>query len=189
MVGWPNAVFRITLAVLRPTPGSASSASRLSGTSPPYCSIRILHVAITFFAFVRNNPMVLMYSVTPSSPSASTLAGVLATGYMRRIALFTETSVACADSITEISNSNGDSCSSSVVGCGFRLCSVSKIARRFVGFIVFRSCFRYLGYQGYLVRGQGRSPVSNFCRRHLCESCRAGVAELPLHRSAPEPPG
>ena len=30
IVGWPNAVFRITLAVLRPTPGSASSASRSS---------------------------------------------------------------------------------------------------------------------------------------------------------------
>ena len=38
IVGCPNAVLRMTLAVLRPTPGSASSASRSAGTWPP-CSL------------------------------------------------------------------------------------------------------------------------------------------------------
>ena len=42
MVGSPKAMFSTTLAVLRPTPGSASSASRSRGTSPPCCSIRML---------------------------------------------------------------------------------------------------------------------------------------------------
>ena len=37
MVGSPNAMLSTTLAVLRPTPGSASSASRVRGTCPP-CS-------------------------------------------------------------------------------------------------------------------------------------------------------
>ena len=53
MVGSPNAVFRITLAVLRPTPGSASSSSRVRGTAPSWRSIRSLQVAIRFFALVR----------------------------------------------------------------------------------------------------------------------------------------
>ena len=34
IVGWPNAVFSTTFAVLRPTPGRLSSASRSAGTSP-----------------------------------------------------------------------------------------------------------------------------------------------------------
>ena len=37
MVGSPNAMLSTTFAVLRPTPGSASSASRVRGTCPP-CS-------------------------------------------------------------------------------------------------------------------------------------------------------
>ena len=35
IVGSPKAVFKTTFAVLRPTPGSASSASRSRGTTPP----------------------------------------------------------------------------------------------------------------------------------------------------------
>jgi len=37
LVGWRKAMLRTTLAVLRPTPGSSSSAARSSGTLPP-CS-------------------------------------------------------------------------------------------------------------------------------------------------------
>ena len=39
MVGWPNAMLSTTLAVLRPTPGSLTSWSRSSGTSPPWSRI------------------------------------------------------------------------------------------------------------------------------------------------------
>jgi hypothetical protein len=60
MVGWPKAVLRTTLAVLRPTPGKASSASRDSGTSPPCSSIRMRQVSMTFLALVRYRPMVWM---------------------------------------------------------------------------------------------------------------------------------
>ena len=52
LVAWPNAVFRITFAVLRPTPGRASSNSRDSGTWPPCCSISARQVAMTFLALV-----------------------------------------------------------------------------------------------------------------------------------------
>jgi hypothetical protein len=77
IVGWPNAVFSTTFAVLRPTPGSACSASRSAGTSPPCFSSRIRESATTFFALVRNRPMVLMYSSTPATPSFAMLSGVL----------------------------------------------------------------------------------------------------------------
>ena len=56
-VGCPNAVFRITFAVLRPTPGSASSAVRLAGTWPPCRSISAWQVAITFFALLCHRPI------------------------------------------------------------------------------------------------------------------------------------
>lgn len=64
---------------------------------------------MTFFALLLNRPMVLMYSFSPSSPSARIDAGVLATGYSFAVALLTLTSVACADRMTAISSSNGDS--------------------------------------------------------------------------------
>ncbi len=57
IVGSPKAVFRITLAVLRPTPGSASSALRSAGTCEPWRSISSAQVAITFFALLLNRPM------------------------------------------------------------------------------------------------------------------------------------
>ena len=53
LVARPNAVFRITLAVLRPTPGSASSASRDSGTFPPWRSTSRRQVSIRCIAFER----------------------------------------------------------------------------------------------------------------------------------------
>jgi hypothetical protein len=58
IVGSPKAVFSTTLAVLRPTPGRASSASRARGTSPPYWFTRISQVAMTFLALVLYRPMV-----------------------------------------------------------------------------------------------------------------------------------
>jgi hypothetical protein len=57
IVGWPNAVFRMTFAVFLPTPGRLSSASRVRGTSPLKCCTSSAQVAITFFALVRNRPM------------------------------------------------------------------------------------------------------------------------------------
>ena len=60
----------------------------------------IFDSAITFFALPRQSPIVLMYSATPSSPSATIFAGVSATLNNSFVALFTDTSVACAESAT-----------------------------------------------------------------------------------------
>ena len=57
MVGSPKAVLSTTFAVLRPTPGNASSASRVRGTSPPCCSSSCRHMAMTFAALALYRPM------------------------------------------------------------------------------------------------------------------------------------
>ena len=118
IVGSPKATFSTTFAVLRPTPGSASSASRSRGTSPLCCSTSIRLSAITFFALVRNSPIVRISSITRSSPSASIFAGVSASANSAGVALLTPASVACADSTTATSSVNGLMNSSSVCGIG-----------------------------------------------------------------------
>ena len=84
IVGSPKATLSTTLAVLRPTPGSVSSASRSRGTSPPCSSTSIRDSAMMFFALVRKRPIVRMNSATRSSPSASIFSGVSASGEQRR---------------------------------------------------------------------------------------------------------
>jgi hypothetical protein len=60
------------LAVLRPTPGSASSASRSFGTEPPWFSTSPRAAAMMFFAFVRQKPHdVMMPSTSRCSAAAS----------------------------------------------------------------------------------------------------------------------
>jgi hypothetical protein len=61
--------------------------------------------------------------------------GVLATLNNLRVAMFTPLSVACAESITAINNSNVELCSSSVVGLGIAAARRSKMASRFCAFI------------------------------------------------------
>ncbi|MNN14092.1 hypothetical protein D3C81_1271450 [compost metagenome] len=90
---------------------------------------------MTFFALLLYRPMVLMYSDSPSTPSAWMAAGVLATGYSLAVALFTPTSVAWAERITAISSSNGEAYSSSVVGFGSSSCRRRKISARLAAFI------------------------------------------------------
>src|SRR6266550_9100668 len=65
--------------------------------------------------------MVLMYSRTFSSPSASIFCGVSATSNSARVALLTPASVACADKTTATSRVKGLRCSSSPFGSGLAL--------------------------------------------------------------------
>ena len=104
IAGSLNQVFSTTFAVLRPTPGSRSSAARDAGTSPPNSSIRICDSFITCRALLLKSPMVLMCPISPASPSASILSGVSATRKSFSVALFTPASVACADSATATSS-------------------------------------------------------------------------------------
>ena len=94
MVGSPNASFMTTLAVLRPTPGRLCRASRFVGTSLPCSSISILESLMTFFALELKRPMVLIFSLTPSSPRATIFSGVSATAKSAGVASLTLLSVA-----------------------------------------------------------------------------------------------
>ena len=58
----PKAFPRITLAVLRPTPGNASSAARSSGTLPPCCSTSAAQV----FNGARPRDLNQLYADTPN---------------------------------------------------------------------------------------------------------------------------
>ena len=64
-VASPKATFSTTLAVLRPTPGRASSDARSCGTSPPCFSSSSRQVSMTFFALALNSPMWRMKGVRP----------------------------------------------------------------------------------------------------------------------------
>src|ERR1700682_2865395 len=108
MVASPNAVFKTTLAVFLPTPGSRSSFSRDAGTAPACRSMNRRHVAMMFLALLLYNPIDLIYGDRPSTPSASIAAGVFAARNNGVVALFTLLSVAWADSITATKSSNGD---------------------------------------------------------------------------------
>ena len=74
-----KAVFKITLAVFLPTPGSDSKDARQLGTSPSWLSSNNLQVFRIFFALVLNKPIVCMCFLSFSSPSFNMLWGVLAT--------------------------------------------------------------------------------------------------------------
>src|SRR5512135_197040 len=96
--------------------------------------------------------MVLMYSERPASPSAWMASGVSATGNSLRVARFTPLSVACADSTTATSSSNGVLYSSSVVGWGLAARRRLKISWRLALFIVRRSLFGQALFQRLLFR-------------------------------------
>ncbi len=71
MVGSPKAALSTTLAVLRPTPGSSSSASRVRGTWPPCLFEQDAAGCSRCLALLRYRPMVLICSSRPSRPRSS----------------------------------------------------------------------------------------------------------------------
>ena len=105
--------------------------------------------ATTFFALLRKRPIELMYGISPSTPSFDDRPRACwRPGNSRAVALLTLLSVACADSTTATSSSNGVRYSSSVVGCGLSARRRSKICaalRRDSLGAPMRRCRRELG--------------------------------------------
>src|SRR6266550_2389020 len=93
--------------------------------------------------------MVLMYSRTFSSPSASIFCGVSATSNNARVALLTPASVACADSTTATRRVKGLRCSSSPLGSGLALRKRSNASWTSAGVQGLENCgFEDLGFEG-----------------------------------------
>ena len=129
-----NALPRTTLAVLRPTPGSAVSSSIVRGTSPPCFSMIAFDAAITAFALLRKKPV---WRTSRSISGCVALANACGFGYLRNsdfVTMFTRTSVDCADSIVAISSSNGFVKSSEHFAFGYIRLRRETISRA-------RSCF------------------------------------------------
>jgi hypothetical protein len=74
----PCACTITTLAVLWPTPGSASSASKLSGTRPPCCSIRIFERPAIALALAGERPQGRITRWISATGSFSIASGVAA---------------------------------------------------------------------------------------------------------------
>jgi hypothetical protein len=118
IIGSPNAVF-ITILPFYVPPQAGLPALRVISALRRHAVQQNLagRDRILRLGFVQTNGLDMRHQ--PVSTQRQQAAGVFATGYSLRVALLTDTSVACADSNTAISNSNGVLYSSSVVGCGF----------------------------------------------------------------------
>src|SRR5215472_3933812 len=99
-------------------------------------------------------------------------AGVLATGNSTLVAAFTLLSVVCAESMTATSSSNGEPCTSSVVGVGFALRSRRKMAARVAG-RTGRDLTRRL-----LARGEERGALVGPCSDSRAVGAVAGAVVL-----------
>ena len=107
-----------TLAVLRPTPGSASSSSRVEGTSPPYFSTSARAAPTILLAFMRKKPVDLIKFSTSGSAAFANACGVGYAANRNGVVKLTRTSVVCAESMTAIKRVKGESYSSAVTACG-----------------------------------------------------------------------
>ena len=88
-----------------------------------------------FFALLRKRPIDCTYGMRPSTPSFTIAPACGRPERASRVALLTPLSVACADSTTATSSSNGERWTSSDLGSGSAARNRSKIRRRFCGFI------------------------------------------------------
>ena len=89
-------------------PGQGLQRGAVLGYLGAVLSIKILQVAMTFLAFELNRPMVLMYFLARLRRGPASFPAYWQPGRVWPVALLTLTSVACADSSTEISSSKFD---------------------------------------------------------------------------------
>jgi len=102
--GTPKACDITTLAVLCPTPGSASSSSKLLGTRPPCSSTSCCESAWMFFDFAGDSPQGRMMLRISGTRSFAIAAGWSARANSFGVTRFTRSSVHCAESTTAISS-------------------------------------------------------------------------------------
>ncbi len=100
----PKAWLKTTPAVLCPTPGSASSSSKLRGTSPPWRSSNSFDRPWIAFDLAGDRPQGLMISRISSGVSSTICSGVRARRNNSGVIWLTLTSVHCADSNTAINS-------------------------------------------------------------------------------------
>ncbi len=105
--GWPNAWVITTLAVLWPTPGSASSAAKSAGTSPPCSRTSCPARPFRLRAFWGASPQVRMRFWISATGRGAIASGVAARANSAGVTRFTRSSVHWADSTTATSRVKG----------------------------------------------------------------------------------
>jgi len=96
-----------TDAVLWPTPGNASSASKLAGTAPPWRATKRRAISLRRLALVGASPTSAMMAWISLTSSAAIAAGVGAASKSAGVTWLTFLSVVCAESMTAHKNVNG----------------------------------------------------------------------------------
>ena len=96
---------RIRLAVLRPTPGSLSSSSMVSGTLPPYSSTSMRAAATMSRALARKKPVERIYSSTSVTSASARDSRVGKRAKRAGVTMLTRSSVHWAARRTEKSSS------------------------------------------------------------------------------------
>ena len=96
-----------TPAVLCPTPGRASKASKFAGTLPSCRSSKSSARRFTFFALLLARPQVLMHSRMSATDRRAIFCGVGPISKSAGVTKFTRLSVHCAERRTATSRVKG----------------------------------------------------------------------------------
>jgi hypothetical protein len=129
--GTPKACAMTTLAVLWPTPGRRSRASRSAGTRPPCSTTSCRDRPEIAFAFCGASPHERIAEWISSTGNRAMASGVRAFAKSPGVTLLTRSSVHCAESSTATSSVNASSCASGTAGSGNRASSSAWIREVF----------------------------------------------------------
>ncbi len=125
--GWPKLWDMTTDAVLCPTPGNLSSASKDSGTIPLCSLIKIWLSPWMAFDFAGDKPQGLMISLISSTVNNTMSWGVSALAKSSGVILLTLSSVHWAESRTAINSVKASLCSRGMGVSGYNFSRVSSI--------------------------------------------------------------
>ena len=102
--GTPKACAITTLAVLCPTPGSASNSANVRGTCPPCCATKIRDSSRIACAFRGASPHGRTIASISATVRRAIAAGLSASLNNAGVTRLTRLSVHCAESSTAMSN-------------------------------------------------------------------------------------
>src|SRR5947209_7218512 len=179
----PNAWLSTTEAVLWPTPGSASRASSVRGTSPPCSAARIAERRLRFFALVSARPMRRISRLISSTGRAARAAGVGARAKRAGVTSLTSLSVVWAESTTATSSVNGSWCRRGTSTAGKRRSRIPAMRCALSRFVirgpVLPVCGSYPDWRETATVGERIAPRSRLLQTSAGSAGSAGaVAEL-----------
>ena len=124
------------LAVFLPIPGSAISASRLSGTSPSYCSHNTRAIAMISLDLVLYRPQDLIYSASSSGVLSAKSRAQVYRSNSAGVTIFTRASVHWADSRVATRHCSGSVYCSEQIESGYSALSASTASRAICFFVI-----------------------------------------------------